>query len=120
MNRAAHGATGANENSILSIGLFVKRRAGKLEWGGAECAASLQGPRGNGNRAGQPVADCLCFWGFRVSDAFMGAAEAEKRGGAGTISEMGDGDSGNRVAAGSIKLRATSVEDMGGDCRDLW
>lgn len=50
----------------------------------------------------------------------MGAAEAEKRGGAGTMSEMGDGGSGNRVEAGSIKLRATSVEDMGADCRDLW
>jgi len=44
----------------------------------------------------------------------------EKRGGAGTRSEMGGSDSGNRGAAGSIKVRTTSEEDKAEDCRDLW
>ena len=70
--------------------------------------------------AGQPVADCLCFGGLRVSDSFMGAEGAEKRGGAGTISEMDDEESGKRVSSGSIKLRTTSAGDSGADCRDLW
>ncbi len=53
-------------------------------------------------------------------DPFMGPREAEKRGGAGTRSDMGDGDSGNRGAAGSTNVRTNSEGEMGEDCKAVW
>ena len=53
-------------------------------------------------------------------DPFMAARESEKRGGAGTMSDIEGWDSGKNVAGGSNIVRTTSVGVMGDGCRDLW
>ena len=68
----------------------------------------------------QPAADCLCFCGFLAIGDFRGARGSEKRGGAGSMSGMGDCGSGNRAADGLTNVRSSSGGDMGEGCRDLW
>jgi hypothetical protein len=72
------------------------------------------------NCAGQPVADCLCFGGFRAMEPFGGSRGVAKRCGTGTRSDRGDSGSGNRVADESVSVRTNSEGGMGDDCRELW
>jgi len=98
---------------------LVEKGAAKLEARGSNGVASFPGRGEKGRRGGQPAADRLCFCGFRGRDSFNGTPGPERRGGAGTMSDTGEWDSGKSAAAGSIRVRATSTGDMGADCRDL-
>jgi hypothetical protein len=101
-------ARGAGEISLLFMEVSRRRDAARALWAGKWRGAEFLALGTCGQRFGQPVADCRGFGGFRGIDPFMESREGEKRGGAGTMSDMGGRDSGNRAAGGSNKPRTTS------------
>ena len=111
--------TGINFISVIGPVVVKARNAIDAAWMMALRGSSVRSSRSL--RGGQPVADCLCFCGFRAIEPFMGARPSEKRGGAGSISDTDDGDSGKKVAAaGSTNVRTNSEGDRGEDCKALW
>jgi hypothetical protein len=103
----------------FSFGLVDEARR-RIGGGWRLARREVVGLRAGRNRAGQPAADCLCFWGFRAIEPFGGSRGMAKRGGTGTRSDKGDSESGNRVADESVSARTNSEGGMGDDCRELW
>ena len=120
VNWETHEPRGARANCNRVMGGFVEEARQRIGMARRCARRGLFGTGADKIGAGQPAADCRCFWGFRAIDPFRGAGGAAKRGGAGTISEMGGWDSGNRVVTESTSVRTTSLGDIAADCRDLW